>query len=102
MIEQIKEVIEKEINPVLELHAGGCELLDVEDGIVAAIWWYGEAGLVYLVPSMAATLWFCWKAWLLFKDHANTRAMPVFYYSCFYLFAIFGSLTFDRLWAIVA
>ena len=31
MIEKIKEIIENEINPQLQLHAGGCELLDVDD-----------------------------------------------------------------------
>ena len=34
MHEQIKKIIEEDINPQLELHAGGCELIDVEEGIV--------------------------------------------------------------------
>ena len=34
MIEQVKEIIEKDINPQLAMHAGGCELIDVDDGIV--------------------------------------------------------------------
>jgi Fe-S cluster biogenesis protein NfuA len=34
MIERIKQIIETEINPQLQLHSGGCELVDVEDGIV--------------------------------------------------------------------
>ena len=34
MIEKMKEVIEKEINPYLAMHSGGAELVDVDDGIV--------------------------------------------------------------------
>ncbi len=52
MIEQIKEVIEKEINPQLELHSGGCELLDVEDGIVTIRLYGGCSGC----PSSHITL----------------------------------------------
>ncbi len=44
MIEKIKEIIEKEINPVLELHAGGCELLDVDDGVVTLRMFGGCSG----------------------------------------------------------
>jgi Fe/S biogenesis protein NfuA len=52
MIEQIKEVIESEINPSLALHQGGCELLDVEDGVVTLRMWGGCSGC----PSSAITL----------------------------------------------
>lgn len=52
MIEQIKEVIEKEINPQLELHAGGCELLDVDDGVVTIRLFGGCSGC----PSSHITL----------------------------------------------
>ncbi len=52
MIERIKEVIETEINPQLALHAGGCELLDVDDGIVTLRMFGGCAGC----PSSAITL----------------------------------------------
>lgn len=34
MIEEIQKVIENDINPYLALHQGGCELIDVEDGVV--------------------------------------------------------------------
>jgi len=64
---------------------------------VVALWAGGAAGLVYLVPSLAATLYFCWKAFRLYRSHDNVHAMPVFHYSCLYLFAIFGSLTVDQL-----
>ena len=52
MIEKIKEVIEKEINPQLELHAGGCELVDVDDGIVTIRLYGGCQGC----PSSHLTL----------------------------------------------
>jgi len=52
MIELIKEIIEKDINPQLELHAGGCELLDVDDGIVTLRLYGGCSGC----PSSQITL----------------------------------------------
>ncbi len=52
MIEQIKEVIASDINPMLELHAGGCELLDVDDGIVTLRLYGGCSGC----PSSQITL----------------------------------------------
>lgn len=52
MIEQIKEVIENEINPQLQLHQGGCELLDVEDGVVIIRLFGGCSGC----PSSQITL----------------------------------------------
>ncbi len=52
MIEKIKEIIESEINPQLELHAGGCELLDVDDGVVTLRMYGGCSGC----PSSTITL----------------------------------------------
>lgn len=52
MIEKIKQVIATEINPQLALHAGGCELIDVEDGIVTLRMYGGCSGC----PSSAITL----------------------------------------------
>lgn len=52
MIEKIKQVIETEINPMLSLHSGGCELLDVEDGIVTLRMYGGCSGC----PSSSITL----------------------------------------------
>ncbi|MCX6108839.1 MAG: NifU family protein [Proteobacteria bacterium] len=52
MIEQIKALIESEINPQLQLHAGGCELLDVDDGVVTLRMYGGCSGC----PSSAITL----------------------------------------------
>ncbi len=52
MIEQIKQIIEQDINPYLELHQGGCELIDVEDGIVTLRLFGGCSGC----PSSQITL----------------------------------------------
>jgi Fe-S cluster biogenesis protein NfuA len=52
MIEEIKEVIESEINPQLALHSGGCELLDVDDGVVTIRLFGGCSGC----PSSHITL----------------------------------------------
>lgn len=52
MIEQIKEVIDTDINPMLQLHQGGCELLDVEDGVVTLRLYGGCSGC----PSSQITL----------------------------------------------
>jgi Fe/S biogenesis protein NfuA len=52
MIEKLKDVIENEINPQLQLHAGGCELLDVDDGVVTLRMYGGCSGC----PSSTITL----------------------------------------------
>jgi len=52
MIEKIKEIIDTEINPMLQLHAGGCELLDVDDGVVTLRMYGGCSGC----PSSTITL----------------------------------------------
>ncbi len=52
MIDQIKEIITQDINPQLELHSGGCELVDVEDGVVTIRLFGGCSGC----PSSHITL----------------------------------------------
>ncbi len=52
MIEEIKKIIEEEVNPQLALHAGGCELIDVDDGIVTIRLFGGCSGC----PSSHITL----------------------------------------------
>ncbi len=64
---------------------------------VASLYVFGAAGLVYLVAGLVATLYFCWLAWRLYRAHDNVGAMPLFHYSCLYLFAVFGALTLDSL-----
>jgi Fe/S biogenesis protein NfuA len=52
VIEQVREIIEKEINPQLALHAGSCELVDIDDGIVTIRLFGGCSGC----PSSHITL----------------------------------------------
>jgi protoheme IX farnesyltransferase len=65
--------------------------------LVVSISFFGAAGLIYLIPSLALTLYFVWLAWKLYRSRDNTHAMPLFHYSCLYLFGIFGSLMLDCL-----
>lgn len=52
MIEKIQQVIEDDINPYLAMHSGGCELVDVDDGIVTLRMFGGCSGC----PSSQITL----------------------------------------------
>jgi Fe/S biogenesis protein NfuA len=52
MMEQIKKVIEEEINPVLALHKGSCELVSFAGGIVTIKLFGGCSGC----PSSQLTL----------------------------------------------
>ncbi len=56
---------------------------------------------VFAVFSMAFTAGFAWLATKLYRQHTNDLGMPVFHYSCFYLFALFCGLTIDKLWQLV-
>ena len=65
--------------------------------LVVSLSVYGGAGLVYLIPSLGLTVYFVWLAWKLWRTRDNVNAMPLFHYSCLYLFGIFGSLMVDCL-----
>lgn len=65
--------------------------------VVASLALFGDAGLIYLIGAMGFTLYFAWMAWRLFKAADNKLAMPLFHYSCLYLFGVFGALIIDRL-----
>ncbi len=58
---------------------------------------YGAASWLFGITALVLTLYFVWLAFRLMWSEENERAMPLFYYSCFYLFGIFGALTIDRL-----
>jgi len=58
---------------------------------------FGVAGWIYGVIAGGLTVYFVWLAYRLYTTRENQRAMPLFYYSCFYLFGVFGALTVDRL-----
>lgn len=63
---------------------------------------FGEAGWIYSVLAGGLTLYFVWLAYKLYQTKENQRAMPLFFYSCFYLFGVFGALTLDRILKIVS
>ena len=65
----------------------------------ASLTWFGSAGWVYLVPTMLLTSYFVWLAWRLMRSQDNTKAMPLFHYSCLYLFGVFGALMVDLILA---
>ena len=52
LIDRIQKVIEEDINPYLAMHSGGCELLDLDDGIVTLRMFGGCSGC----PSSQITL----------------------------------------------
>ncbi len=64
---------------------------------IVALFVYNAAGWVYFSISLLLTLYFIWLAFVLYKSRENNRAMPLFYYSCFYLFGVFGALAIDKL-----
>lgn len=48
------------------------------------------------VFSLFLTIVFVGKAWKLYRQHNNDSAMPLFHYSCIYLFLIFGAIGVER------
>ena len=52
LIEQLNKVIDEDINPYLAMHAGSCELIDVENGLVTLRLFGGCSGC----PSSHITL----------------------------------------------
>ena len=65
--------------------------------VIASLTLFGAAGIVYLLGSLLFTAYFAWMAWKLFRSRDNKFAMPLFHYSCLYLFGVFGALIVDRL-----
>lgn len=54
-----------------------------------------NVGWVYLTISGGLTGYFVFLAWRLFRSRDNRFTMPLFYYSCLYLFGVFGALAID-------
>lgn len=65
--------------------------------VVGSLTWFGAAGLVYLLGAGIFTAYFAFMAWKLFRSRDDKFAMPLFHYSCLYLFGVFGALIVDRL-----
>lgn len=65
---------------------------------LALVLYFGDvAGLIYLVVATASTLYFIYLAAKLYLSKSNKSAMPLFYFSCLYLFIIFGALSLEKL-----
>ena len=54
-------------------------------------------GIIYLLIGGGFTLKFIYDAFMLYKSGDNSRAMPLFHFSCFYILGVFGALTLDRM-----
>lgn len=63
---------------------------------------FGVAGWIYGIIAGGLTFYFVWLAYRLYATKENQRAMPLFFYSCFYLFGVFGALTIDRLFYLLS
>jgi len=69
--------------------------------VVASLTFMGVAGWIYFVIAMAFTLYFVWLAGKFMVTRDSKLAMPLFHYSCLYLFGVFGGLMLDRLIAVL-
>jgi protoheme IX farnesyltransferase len=65
--------------------------------VIASLVLGNAAGWIYGLVSGGLTLYFIWLAYRLWKSRQDEKAMPLFLYSCVYLFGVFGALTIDRL-----
>ncbi|NRA64374.1 MAG: protoheme IX farnesyltransferase [Pseudobacteriovorax sp.] len=57
----------------------------------------GYGGMIYWIPTLLITLTFAYLAFRLQVSQDEKKAMPLFIFSCFYLFAVFGFLTLDAM-----
>jgi len=55
-----------------------------------------SSGLIYGVIAAALGVDFWRRGWLLWKEQGIERARPLFFFSIFYLFAIFAALMIDK------
>lgn len=58
---------------------------------------FTAAGGIFAFAALASTGIFIAMAWKLYRSKNDKSAMPVFHYSCLYLFLIFGALTVDQI-----
>ncbi len=56
----------------------------------------GTSGLIYAISAIALGAEFWRRCWKLWKEDGIDSARPLFFYSIFYLFAIFGFLAIDK------
>jgi protoheme IX farnesyltransferase len=57
----------------------------------------GSTGIFATAVSALLTIVFVKKAWDLFRSQSNEGAMPLFHYSCLYLFGVFGAISIERI-----
>lgn len=60
----------------------------------------GMSGLIYLISAGVLGGRFLVYAWRLYRAEDNKLAMPTFWYSIVYLFALFAALMIDHYWLI--
>lgn len=63
---------------------------------VLSLYIWGDAGVLYISFSMAATVLFSFLAFRLWRRESIEYAMPVFFFSLAYIFIVFGVLTVDQ------
>ncbi|WP_374660557.1 heme o synthase [Inhella sp.] len=56
----------------------------------------GMSGLLYLVAALALGLRFCWMGWRLYKAYSDAYARRTFWFSIWYLAALFAALLVDH------
>jgi protoheme IX farnesyltransferase len=65
--------------------------------IVVSLYFFSSAGIAYLVTAVLMTLKMIVDSFRLYRSADNTKALPLFYFSCLYTFAIFGVLAVEYL-----
>lgn len=65
--------------------------------IVASLYLWDKAGLLYISIAGPLSVKFVWDAWQIYRAKDENRIMPFFHFSCTYIFWVFGALTVDRL-----
>lgn len=61
-----------------------------------SLYTHGDAGLTYLIVALASSLYFCFLTIRLMVTKKDQHVMPVFFFSLFYIFAIFGALAVEQ------
>lgn len=65
--------------------------------VAASLTFLSTAGWVYFGAAFLSSGYFCWLAFRLWRSQSEARAMPVFFFSLFYLFILFGALGMEQL-----
>ena len=60
----------------------------------------GMSGVLYLLSALVLGGRFLWYSWRLYRAEDTRLAMPTFWFSIIYLFALFSALMIDHYWLI--